>query len=140
MMKIVAAALVFLPAACASTATTRGPSTPDESRAGIELVLVDSDATQPSFPARLTEARTPAAADRLAHRVRAELGGEARADLRLCVAGDGSVASASITDSSGIEALDEVFVDTARNWRYEPLAAAGETACQKVEISYVVKK
>ena len=59
MMKIAALALVFLPAACASTATSQGPSTPDESRAGIELVLVDGDATQPSFPARLTEAKTP---------------------------------------------------------------------------------
>jgi TonB family protein len=138
MTKLIAIALALPLAACASSAVTRGPAVSDEPRAGAELDLVAADATGPSFPARLTEATTPRAADRLAHRVNVELGGEAHADLRLCVGGDGSVTSATVARSSGIDALDAAFVDEAKSWRYEALAAADKTACQKVEISYVV--
>lgn len=137
-MKIIALALALPLAACASTAVTRGPSVADEPRAGVELDLVAGEATTASFPARLTEASSPRAADRLAHRVDVELGGTARADLRLCVGGDGAVTSATVARSSGIAALDTAFVDEARTWRYEALAAPTATACQKVEISYTV--
>ncbi len=139
-MKTLAIALAFLPAAaCAGASATRGPDVSSEPRAGLDVNLVEDEATSPSFPARLTQPSTPRAADRLAHRVTSELGGEARADLRLCVGGDGSVASASVARSSGIEALDAAFVDEARSWRYEPLAASEAKACQKVEISYRVR-
>lgn len=137
-MKIIALALALPLAACASTAVTRGPSVADEPRAGVELDLVATDATTASFPARLTEASSPRAADRLAHRVVVELGGNARADLRLCVGGDGAVTSATVARSSGIPALDTAFVDEARTWQYAALAAPSATACQKIEISYTV--
>lgn len=137
-MKIIAVALALPLAACASTTVTRGPSVADEPRAGIELDLVAGEATAPSFPARLTEASSPRAADRLAHRVDAELGGQARADLRLCVGGDGSVTSATVARSSGIAALDTAFVDEAKGWRYAALASPSATACQMVEIDYRV--
>jgi TonB family protein len=140
-MKIIALALAIVPAVgCASTSTNRGPSVPDGSSSGVELVIVDGDATAPTFPARLTPASAPSANRQLAHRVNVELGGVAHADLRLCVGGDGSVTSASVVSTSGIEALDSAFVDEARGWRYAPLAADDATACQKVEISYVVRK
>jgi TonB family protein len=137
-MKIIALALALPLFACASTAVNRGPAVADEPRAGIELDLVAAEATTPSFPARLTAVSSSPAADRLAHRVEVELGGQARADLRLCVGGDGAVTSASVAESSGIAALDAAFVDAARGWRYEALAAPTATACQKVEISYTV--
>jgi TonB family protein len=137
-MKIIALALALPLAACASSAVTRGPSVADEPRAGTQLDLVTGEATNPSFPARLTEASTPRAADRLAHRVDVELGGQARANLRLCVGGDGSVTSATVAKSSGIDALDAAFVDEAKSWRYAALASPEATACQKVEISYTV--
>jgi TonB family protein len=137
-MKIIALALALPLAACASSAVTRGPAVADEPHAGIELDMVAGEASTPSFPARLTEATTPRAADRLAHRVDVELGGHARADLRLCVGGDGSVTQATVARSSGIDALDAAFVAEAKTWRYEALAAPAATACQKVEISYRV--
>lgn len=139
-MKHLALALVIVPVVgCASSSASRGSLVADEPRSGIEVDLVPGAAVTPTFPARLTAAETPRAADRLAHRVRSELGGQARADLRLCVGGDGTVASATVAQGSGIAALDDAFVAEARSWRYEPLAAPDATACQKVEISYVVR-
>jgi TonB family protein len=136
-MKNFALALVLIPAGCAATSATRD-GVAVEPKAGTHVDMVAGEATAPSFPARLTEAHTPRAADRLSHRVSVELGGEARADLRLCVGGDGGVTEASVARSSGIAALDNAFVDEARSWRYEPLAAPDATACQNVEISYRV--
>lgn len=138
-----ALALVSL-AACGARVVERGPALPTEPRAGTTLDLtatVDADAaaTRATFPARLTATAAPAAADRLAHRVQAELGGIARADLHLCVDGAGAVTSASVVRGSGIDALDAAFVDAARAWRYQPLAAPAASACQKVEIDYRVR-
>ena len=139
-MKNFAIAFAFLPAAaCASSSAARGPDVASEAPSGLQVDMVSDDAAPATFPARLTQASTPRAANRLAHRVTAELGGEARADLRLCVGGDGTVTSATIANSSGIEALDAAFVDEAKTWRYEALLAADKSACQKVEISYRVR-
>ncbi len=139
-MKIIVLAFAIIPAAaCASSSATRGPSVATEPRSGLQVDLVVEDATNPSFPARLTTPVAPRSADRLSHRVTSELGGQARAHLRLCVGGDGAVSSAAVARSSGITALDAAFVDEARSWRYEPLAARDATACQHVEISYRVR-
>lgn len=139
-MKSIALSLAFVPvAACASTSATRGPDVASEATSGMHVDMASEEAAPATFPARLTQPQTPRAADRLAHRVNAELGGLARADLRLCVGGDGAVTSATIATSSGIDALDAAFVDEAKSWRYEPLAVADKSACQKVEISYRVR-
>jgi TonB family protein len=139
-MNKLAIAFAFLPvAACATTSTTRGPEVATEASSGLDVDMTSEDAADATFPARLTQPTTPRAADRLAHRVTSELGGVARADLRLCVGGDGNVTSATVAHSSGIDALDAAFVDEARSWRYEPLAAIDKQACQKVEISYRVR-
>lgn len=145
MKTIVIPALAVLSlTACGARAVERGPSVAGEGRTGTTLELVasaetSSDVAQATFPARLTATASPAAADRLAHRVSAELGGAARADLQLCVDGAGTVTRAEVVRGSGIAALDAAFVDAARAWRYEPLAAPSATACQKVEIAYRVR-
>lgn len=139
-MKIVAIALALVPVtACATSSTTRGPDVASEATSGTQVDMISEDAAEATYPARLTQPETPRAADRLAHRVTAELGGEARADLRLCVGGDGTVTSAKIARGTGISELDAAFVDEAKGWRYEPLAASDRSACQKVEISYRVR-
>ena len=131
---VLAVALVPL-AACAASSTGRGPEVASPQRSGLAIALVADDAARPSFPRRLTAADTRGA-DRLAHRVAAELGGQAHARLRLCVGGDGAVTSAELARGSGIAELDAALVDEARRWRYEPLALASATACQQVELSY----
>jgi TonB family protein len=139
-MKHFAIAFLVLPfAACAASSTTRGTDVATEPSSGMHVDMTSDDAAPATFPARLNQPSTPRAADRLAPRVVAELGGEARADLRLCVGGDGSVTSAKIAHGTGIDELDAAFVSEAQSWRYEPLAAADKVACQKVEISYRVR-
>jgi|GEM_PF-4331443 len=138
---LAALALALLSATgCAATAMERGPTSATETRASVALELdVTASATGPSFPARLTRATTPRAADRLAYRVAAELGGRARADLNLCVGGTGAVTSVEVVRPSGISALDAAFLADARAWRYAALAAPAATACQKIEIAYNVR-
>lgn len=140
-IKLAVVALALIPVAgCAASAMERGTDLTAEPRAGVRLGLIATEsATEPSFPARLTAPTTPMAADRLAHRVRAELGGHARADLQLCVGGDGAVTTAEVVRGSGITALDAAFLADARTWRYQPLAAPSATACQKVEIAYTLR-
>lgn len=139
--KLAVLALALIPVAgCAASAIERGPAVAAEPRSGVKLdLIVAESSTEPSFPARLTPPTTPVAADRLAHRVRAELGGQARADLQLCVGGDGAVTAAEVVRTSGITALDAALVADARTWRYQPLAAATATACQNVEIAYTLR-
>lgn len=140
LVSVLALALVTT-AGCGARAFERGPDVAAEPRSGAPLALttVETDATAPSFPARLTAATTPAAADRLAHRVQTELGGVARADLKLCVDGTGAVTDAKVVRGSGIDALDAAFVDAARAWRYQALAIPSASACQKVQIDYRVR-
>jgi len=138
------AALTIAPlcvlAGCASS-MSRDNTLPGEPSSGVTADLESTgDGAAPSFPARIESPETPREANRLPSRVVAELGGEARADLKLCVDGSGRVATVAIARSSGIDELDEVFTDEARTWRYQPLAARDATVCQKVEIAYRVAR
>ncbi|MBK9036943.1 MAG: TonB family protein [Myxococcales bacterium] len=128
------AVLVLALAPIAGCATTKARSTPAPRVA--EAALVADDGVAPTFPTRLTRPSTPRAADRLAHRVAAELGGRARADLRVCVGGDGAVTDAAVVRTSGIAALDRALLADARTWRYQARAARTAPACQRVGIDY----
>lgn len=79
---------------------------------------------------------SPRAADRFAHRVTAELGGQARADLRVCVGGDGAVTDASVVRTSGIAALDRALLADARTLRFQPRPARAADACRRVGVVY----
>lgn len=86
--------------------------------------------------ARTAAQPTPRAADRFAHRVAAELGGHARADLRVCVGDDGAVTDASVVRSSGIAALDHALLADARTLRFQPRPARAADACRRVGVVY----
>ncbi len=136
------AALTIAPlcilAGCASSMSP-GRTATAEPRSGLSVDLEITDAAAPSFPQRIATAATPRRANQLATRVVAELGGQARADLQLCVDAAGRVTKADVARSSGIGELDAVFATEARSWRYQPLAATDATVCQKVEIAYRVR-
>ena len=128
---------VILAFGCASS-TTRATA-PAEPRSGLTVDLVASDDTaEATFPARISSPTTPRAANLLASRVVAELGGEARAALKLCVDGRGRVSKADVASSSGMTELDQVFVEEARTWRYQPLAVDDASVCRQVDIEYRV--
>jgi TonB family protein len=138
MKTINAFALALVPlAGCLATAGGAGVATDEPS--DMEVVLITEEAAAPSLPALLTPAVAPAANRRLVHQVDVELGGLARANLRLCVDAAGGVTSATVARSSGIAAFDDVLVDAARAWRYEPLAARDAHECHVVTVSYRVR-
>jgi len=85
---------------------------------------------------RPTAQPAPRAADRFAHRVAAELGGHARADLRLCVGRDGAVTDAAVVRTSGIAALDQALLADARTLRFQPRPARAADACRRVGVVY----
>ena len=89
-----------------------------------------------STSSRTAAQPTPRAADRLAHRVTSELGGHARADLRVCVGDDGAVTDASVVRTSGIAALDRALLADARTLRFQPRPARAADACRRVGIVY----
>lgn len=124
---------------CAATEYERS-SVPDRAPTAPRLDLtVDDASATPSFPARLSSPTAPRAADRVAARVVAELDGRARTDVRLCVGGNGAVTNVALVRGSGIDELDAALLAEARSWRYQPLAIASATVCQKVEIGYTVR-
>jgi TonB family protein len=120
-------------------ATTGGATVAAEDPSSMEVVLITDEAAAPSIPERLTAAAAPATNRRLVHQVDVELGGLARANLKLCVDAAGGVTSATVARSSGIAAFDDVLVDAARAWRYEPLAASDAHECHVVQVSYRVR-
>lgn len=131
--------LAMVPVAGCLSTTESGPLAAEEPT-DMEIVLVTEEAViSPSTPSRLAPATAPRASRRLVHQVETELGGLARANLRLCIGGDGAVTSATVARSSGIAAFDDVLVTAARAWRYEPLAAPDANACHVVKISYRVR-
>jgi hypothetical protein len=94
-------------------------------------------AVGPSLPERIAGDTELRAADRFAHRVKAELGGTAVASVALCVLPDGTVADATLAQSSGLAIYDDLVVDAARGWEYDSYAApAGTKVCDTVSIVY----
>jgi TonB family protein len=137
MKTIKAFALALVPVA-GCLATTEGAGVATEEPGSMEVILMTDEAAAPSMPERLTAA-APRASRRLAHQVDVEVGGLARANLKLCIDGEGAVTSATVARSSGIAAFDDVLVDAARAWRYERLAASDAHECHVVQISYRVR-
>ena len=106
---------------------TRTPSLASQPRA--ELLS--------SFPARIAGDTELRAADRLAHRMRAELAGTATAVVKICVQPDGKVAAATLARTSGLASFDDLLLDAARDWRYQSFAAPAATrVCQPVSVVY----
>ncbi len=139
-IKLVSATVLALvsTAGCAATEYERS-SLPGEAHTAPRLDLsLGADSAAPSFPARVSAVAAPRAADRLAPRVRAELAGKARTDVRLCVGGDGAVTDVALVRASGIAELDAALLAEARTWRYQPLALASATVCQQVAIGYTI--
>ena len=101
----------------------------------LALALVSAAGCAATAP-RPTTPPAPRAADRFAHRVTVELGGHARADLRVCVGGDGAVTDAAVVRTSGLAALDQALLADARTLRFQPRPARAADACRRVGVVY----
>ena len=64
-----------------------------------------------------------------------------RGVVRLCVATDGSVASAALTVSTKYDAYDATLLSAVRSWRYRPYTLNGMPvpACSQVTFLYTTR-
>lgn len=97
--------------------------------------------TTPVASSTLPRLRAPAQladSGSLNQRIAAWHGGAVTADVRVCVAPDGSVADVELSKSSGLTVYDRAVVTGASRWSYEPFAADAPR-CDDVAVAYVVK-
>lgn len=75
--------------------------------------------------------------DRMARRVRFELGDAASAKLELCVTPEGKVSKAALLESSKLEAFDQALVRDAATWQFATLPGPeGLETCSATKIEY----
>lgn len=96
------------------------------------VLFVGCAASRTQFPSRQSDARIPAA-DKLATTISREHKGLVTSKLRLCVAEDGAVDNVTLVASSGLEAYDQVVLDTVQDWKYD---APSSPVCEKLDVSY----
>ncbi len=119
------AVLSMSAAACATTTTTAAPA---------PATVSDKDFLKLRSAPRVDDRGS------LVQRVADWRGGSVTADLRLCVAPDGSVSNVELNRSSGLPAFDAAVVDGAGSWSYEPFNASDDAPrCQDVAVAYVVQ-
>jgi hypothetical protein len=75
--------------------------------------------------------------DRIAERVRLELGASATTDVQLCIHPSGKVASVLLVGGSSLPAFDAAVVDDASEWRF-PTLPGPETlqSCEQAKVVY----
>jgi hypothetical protein len=127
--------LLLLPA-CATTHII-----PDTGEVHTPVLRLPADPTseviEPSFPARVGEARLPSA-DLLRVALRGEGIERASASLRVCIAPGGNVVEATLAEPTGDAALDGAIVRDVTRWTYEPYGAPSTVrVCTPVSLTYV---
>ncbi|MFN0246586.1 MAG: hypothetical protein ACKV2T_06735 [Kofleriaceae bacterium] len=108
-------------------------------RAGIHLSLApNADAAKQIVPAAI-DPRLPSV-DRMATRIRYELGSTVHAELSLCVNPAGDVMDVALTRTTGLSELDTAIVDDVRVWQFAELPGASALrTCQRATLAYVVR-
>jgi hypothetical protein len=130
--------LVLFTAACATTGTNTMDREPAP-HAKVQLDLQPSTEEQAVFPA-LHAPRLPSV-DRIAHRVRAQLGDEAIAAIELCVAADGHVTKVALLEGSSYEPFNAALVRDVQEWQFASLPGSTATkplqTCERATVKYL---
>jgi TonB family protein len=132
-------ALAISTLAVSACASTTGVLDRESSpRTGVQLSLVPAvdavhvipDAIDPRMPR----------VDRMARRIKFELGDQVTAELSLCVNPSGNVMDVAIARSSGLSEVDTAILDDVRAWQFAELP--GPTTlrtCQHATLAYRVR-
>jgi TonB family protein len=83
----------------------------------------------------VTDPQLPSA-DRIARRIRSELGGIASADVRLCVAPDGRVSDVKLVRGSSYGDFDDALVHDVANWQFWGARGKAMKNCELATITY----
>lgn len=132
MKSVMLSAILFT--ACATTGT---PTLDREAHAGsrVQLDLVPHADANRVFPEAI-DPRLPSA-DRLSHRIRAELGDAASVEVRLCVAPEGRVSSVEVLRGSSLAAFDQSVIADAMSWQFAALPGPDSVrTCEQAKITY----
>jgi TonB family protein len=120
--------------ACASTGSLGiDPESSSQARVSLFAASADED-TQQVLP-RAVDPRLPSA-DRLSRRIEAQLGDQARLDIRFCVTPAGQVASATLARSSTMPELDRAVMADVETWQFA--AQPGPDSLRTCEVATIV--
>lgn len=130
--------VLFLVLASACASTTGVMDRDVAPRTGVQLALVPvADAVQ-VIPAAI-DPRLPSV-DRMATRIRYEIGSTVTAELSLCVNPDGNVTDVALIRTTGLAELDTAITDDVRAWQFAELPGASTLrTCQRATLAYAVR-
>lgn len=107
-------------------------------RTGVQLSLAPAADAQQVIPAAI-DPRLPSV-DRMATRVRYELGESVTAELSVCVNPSGNVIDVSLAQSTGLSDLDTAIIDDVRAWQFAELPGDPSLrTCQRATLAYRVQ-
>lgn len=128
--------LLVLVSACASTTGVLDRDVAP--RTGVQLSLVPAPDAEQVIPAAI-DPRLPSV-DRMATKVRYEIGDTITAELSLCVSPDGNVTDVALAGSTGLSDLDTAILDDVRAWQFAELPGASTLrTCQRTTLAYRVR-
>jgi len=131
MNKLAAIALTL--SACAATT---GLPVSESARPPALTFGAPSDEAKSTFPTRISEERLPTA-DRMRDALRATGHEKLTAQVRLCIAPDGTTSSVQLDKTTGVADLDSAIVHDIGEWRYESyVAPASIRVCKPVTLTY----
>jgi TonB family protein len=135
MSKLALLSLCLLVAACATGGLAVDRETAPHAVPRIEMTAVADTARV--FPV----ARAPElpSADRIARKIRTELGEVASAEVRLCVTADGRVESARIVRGSSLAEFDQALLYDMADWQFSGMPGSNTAhlrSCEIATISY----
>ena len=129
--------LALFTAACATTGPTmdREPS----QRAKVTLDLSAPTEEAAVFPA-LDQPRLPSV-DRIAHRVRAQLGDVVVASIELCVSAGGNVTRVAMLEGTSYEPFNAAVLRDIAQWQFASMPGATSQqalqTCERAKVKYV---
>ena len=128
--------LLVLVSACASTTGVLDRDVAP--RTGVQLSFVPAPDAEQVIPAAI-DPRLPSV-DRMATKVRYEIGETITAELSVCVSPDGNVTDVALAGSTGLSDLDTAIIDDVRAWQFAELPGASTLrTCQRTTLAYRVR-
>jgi TonB family protein len=133
MWKLALIAMGF--AACASGTRALDLETAQRAGARLDLTATAVDGAMAITPSAKSP-RLPSA-DRIARRIRFELGDTAQAKVEMCITPEGRVARVALLESSKLAAFDQALLRDTAEWQFAALPGPSTIEhCRAMKISY----